>query len=110
MTVHVTPEMIQKFEAERKAKLAIIQQQNQKQDQEIQAEKARAEAFWNNKKQNLPVGTPQTDQKCGDCNATIPAGTPAKYAKRQAVYGSDTGLKRVYLCNKCMPLTEAPKA
>ena len=102
MTVHVTPEMIMRFEAIRKAKLEQLEMQNA----ELQAVADRAKAFWQQKRANLPVAKPQTDQKCGDCGATIPAHTPAKYAKRQAVYGSNTGLKRVYLCNKCSPLNE----
>jgi hypothetical protein len=80
------------------------QAQLQQKDAELQAEKARAEAYWNNKKASLPVGTPQTDQKCGDCGATIPAHTPAKYSTAQAVYGTNIGLKRIYHCNNCRPL------
>jgi len=97
----LTPEMIAKFEAKRKADLEKLQQQ----DTELQAEKERAEAYWQNKQNSLPVGNPKTEQKCS-CGTIIPAHTPSKYSVKKTVYGSNVGFKRVYHCQTCRPITE----
>ena len=103
----LTPEKIALFEAERKAEHAKQQQLDAEYTATIQKEKQRAEQYWQNKRSNLPTGNPRTDQKCGDCGATIPAHTPAKYSIGKTVYGSNVGLKRVYHCQKCIPIKEA---
>jgi hypothetical protein len=97
----LTPEKIAQFETQRKAKLS----EQKKQDAELQAEKKRAEAYWKNKQNSLPLGNPKTEQKCS-CGATIPAHTPSKYSVKKTVYGSNVGFKRVYHCQTCRPITE----
>jgi len=106
MTVNVTPEMIQRFEAERKAKLAKTQADNDAYNSFMQQEKAKEAAYWAQRQANLKEASPKTDQTCPLCNSTIPAFTRAKYATKKTVYGSNFGWKRVYYCNKCGPLTE----
>ncbi len=110
MVVHLSPEQEAQLLADYHAKQAERLKKEREHQAWVQSQKSEREAFWMQKRASLPVGKPQTDQTCGDCGTTIPAHTQAKYAKREAVYGSNKGLKRVYLCNKCVPITEAQQA
>jgi hypothetical protein len=105
VTVNVTPEMIAQFEAKRKADLAEQQRLDADYKAMVQAEKQRAEEFWAKKRSNLRTVTTKKEHQC-DCGATIPAGTQAQVSTAKAVYGTNVGLKTVYHCNKCRPITE----
>jgi hypothetical protein len=106
VTVNVTPEMIAQFEAKRKADLAEQQRLDADYKAMVQAEKQRAEEFWAKKRSNLRTVTTKKEHQC-DCGATIPVGTQVKVSTAKAVYGTNVGLKTVYHCNKCRPITEA---
>ena len=102
----LTPEMIAKFEAKRKADLEKLQQQ----DTELQAEKERAEAYWQNK-QNSKIHTAKnTERPCEKCNGIIHIGE--QYRSRVVTVnvsrqGWTPQQRTVYRHVKCPIKTEA---
>jgi hypothetical protein len=106
LTANVSPELVAKFEAQRKARLAELQ----KQDEEIQAEKARAEAYWQNK-QNSKIHTAKNvEHPCENCKEAIHIGE--QYRSRIVTVnvsrqGWTPQQRTVYRHVKCPTKTEA---
>ena len=99
MVVNVTPEMIAKFEAQRKQKIADYQ----KITEQLKQEKLEREAFYQQKKDNLDTVTTLKEHQCVECGAVIPAGMQVKRAIQKCVYGTNWGFETVYYCNACRP-------
>jgi hypothetical protein len=70
----LTPEMITRFEIERKANLAKLQKQNADYKATVKNEKERAEAHWKNKQNSKPKTAKHVEHPCEQCNGTIHIG------------------------------------
>jgi hypothetical protein len=106
----LTPEMIAKFEAKRKADLAKQQRLDTDYKAMIRQEKQRAEAYWQNK-QNSKIHTAKnTEHPCENCKGTIHIGE--QYRSRTVTVnvsrqGWTPQQRTVYRHVKCPTKTEA---
>ncbi len=74
MVVNVTPEMIQRFETERKAKLAKIQAENNRVNQYLADQKAASDAYWDKKTMQKSRTALRVEHPCEHCKGTIRKG------------------------------------
>jgi hypothetical protein len=110
VTVNVTPEKLAQFEAKRKADLAEQQRLDADYKAMVQAEKQRAEAYWESKRNGKPHTAKHVEHPCEVCNGTIHIGeqyrcrTVTVNVSRQ---GWTPKQRTVYRHVKCPQKTEA---
>lgn len=90
MTINVTPEMIAQFEAKRKADLAEQQRLDADYKAMVQAEKQRAEAYWQSKQNGKPHTAKRAEHPCEHCKGTIHIGEQY-YSRKTLVNVSGSG-------------------
>jgi hypothetical protein len=74
VTVNVTPEMIQRFEAERKARQEENNRKNNNITQFLNQQKAQADAYWAKKTMQKPHTAKRASHPCEVCKGTIHIG------------------------------------
>ena len=92
MVVNVTPEMIARFEADRKAKLAVIQAEQAQKDLEKQKKQEYFQKYY--ERQNA-THTARVEHPCEDCNGTIRKGEKMKMRTDTMGFGWPEGVHRM---------------